>query len=227
MATGKMSWLLPAVVAVGLAAAMIGVFVLAPREQSMGDVQRLVYVHVPMAWLGLLGFLLAAGFGVLYIVRRNPYWDEWAQATAEVGWLCETLTLATGSLWAHEAWNTWWTWDPRLTTSLILWLIYGGYFLLRASVSDRARRARVAAIVSVVGIADVPLVIMATRWYRGIHPVSPEMEPSMYAALLGSAAAFLAMFALLVATRRRQLALGRQIETIWRQEFAPFAKEIV
>ena len=125
-----------------LAAAMFAVFLVAPEEQTMGQTQRIVYVHVSVAWFGLIGFLLTAGSGFMYLLRRNIAWDDWAEAAAEVGWVCSTLTLVTGSLWAREAWNTWWTWDPRLTTSLILWTIYAGYFVVRGSIADPHRRAR-------------------------------------------------------------------------------------
>jgi heme exporter protein C len=195
-----------------LSAAMISVFVVAPQEQTMGETQRIVYVHVSVAWFGLIGLLLTAGSGFMYLLRRNVAWDRWAQAAAEVGWICATLTLVTGSLWAHEAWNTWWTWDPRLTTSLILWTIYAGYFVVRGSIADPHRRGRAAAVLSIVGALDVPLVVMATRWFRGMHPVSPAMEPAMRAVLLLSALAFAAFFVYLLATRRGQLELQSQIQ---------------
>jgi heme exporter protein C len=197
-----------------LAAAMLGVFIFAPEEQTMGQTQRIVYIHVSVAWFGLIGYLLAAASSFMYLLRRTIAWDDWAQAAAEVGWVCASLTLATGSLWAHEAWNTWWTWDPRLTTSLILWTIYAGYFVVRSSIADRNRRARVAAVLSVVGALDVPLVVMATRWFRGMHPVSPVMEPSMRVVLLLTALAFTAFFAYLVAFRRMQLALQREVHAL-------------
>jgi heme exporter protein C len=178
----------------------------------MGDSQRIVYIHVSVAWFGLLAFLLAAAGGVGYLARRDLAWDHWAQAAAEVGWLCTTLTLVTGSLWAHEAWNTWWTWDPRLTTSLILWTIYAGCFVVRGSIEDPHQRARAGAVLCIVGAADVPLVVTATRWFRGMHPVSPEMEPMMYLVLLSSVVAFTLFFVYLLIVRRNQLQLARQID---------------
>jgi heme exporter protein C len=197
-----------------LAAAMIAVFIVAPEEASMGHVQRIVYIHVSVAWFGLLGFLIAAAAGIVYLLRRDLVWDHWAQAAAEVGWLCTTLTLVTGSLWAHEAWNTWWTWDPRLTTSLILWTIYAGLFIVRGSIEDPHQRARAGAVLSIIGAADVPLVITATRWFRGMHPVSPQMEPAMHVVLLISAVAFTLFFLYLLVVRRHQLELARRLE-VW------------
>lgn len=197
-----------------LAAACAMIFLVAPEEQSMGQVQRIVYVHVAVAWFGLLGFVLLAAAGLVYLLRRELVWDHWAQAAGEVGWLCSSLTLATGSLWAHAAWNTWWTWDPRLTTSLILWTVYAGCFIVRLSVEDPHRRARLGAVLAIIGVLDVPLVVMATRWFRGMHPVSPEMEPLMHVALLASVAAFTVWFFYLVVRRKNQLVLAAVVEAL-------------
>ncbi len=194
-----------------MTAAILGIFLFAPTEKTMGDAQRIVYVHVAVAWSGLWAFLVTAGAGLGYLIRRNLAWDYWSQAAAEIGWLCSTLTLVTGSLWARAAWGVWWTWEPRLTATFILWAVYAGYLLLRAGLEDPHRKARMAAILAILGALDLPLVIMATRWFRGIHPASPEMEPSMRAALWMSVAAFTALFAMLVARRRAQLHLASEL----------------
>lgn len=186
----------------------------APTETTMGHAQRVLYVHVSVAWLGLLGFLATAGTGLMYLWRRSLEWDHWSQSAAEVGWLCCSLTLVTGSLWARTAWGTWWTWEPRLATTFILWALYAGYFLLRGSLEDRHRRARMAAILATVGALDVPLVALATRWFRGIHPVAPEMEPSMRAVLLVTAAGFLSLMVLLLLERRNQIRLEVGVERL-------------
>ena len=204
------------VIAALLVTATIAILLIAPEESTMGDAQRIVYVHVAVAWCALAGFVAAAGAGLWYLVRRNPAADHWALASAEVGWLCATLTLITGSLWAHEAWNTWWTWDPRLTTSLILWALYAGYFVLRGSIEDSRGRARAAAVLNLIGVLDVPLVVMATRWFRGIHPRTPEMEPTMRLVLLGSIVSFTALFAYLIVRRRNQLELLQRVESLER-----------
>jgi heme exporter protein C len=198
-------------IAVSLGVAVLMIFLYAPTEASMGDVQRILYFHVSVAWCGLAGFVAAASCSVIYLARRRLGWDHWGQATAETGWLCTTLTLATGSLWAHEAWNTWWTWEPRLTSSLILWLIYAGIFLIRSGIDDPHRRARVCAVLTILGASDIPLVILATRWFRGVHPVTPEMDPRMRLVLLISAATFTAFFVYLVTVRRRQLHVEERI----------------
>jgi heme exporter protein C len=193
--------------AILLAALVLPMALLAPTEVTMGGAQRIVYIHVPVAWLGLLGLLLMAGFGVAYLLTRSLSWDHWSQAAAELGWLCCGLTLATGSLWAHAAWGTWWTWDPRLTAALVLWLIYSGCLILRAQLDDPHRRARLSAVFAVVGALDVPLVIVAAQWFRGIHPATVAMEPSMRAVLWLSVCGFTALFGVLLAHRRSQLRL--------------------
>ena len=211
-----------ALVAALLVSAILAACLYAPTESSMGHAQRIVYLHVPVAWLGLLGFLVMAASGVLYLARRNLLWDHWLQAAGEAGWLCTTLTLVTGSLWAHEAWGTWWEWDPRLTTAFILWAIYSGILMVRSSVEDPHRRARVGAVLTILGALDIPLVVMATRWFRGLHPVAPEMAPEMRIALLICVVALTVFMAWLVNQRRRlvgleQLAcrLERQAQTDW------------
>ena len=190
------------------------IFLFAPQEVSMGDVQRLVYLHVAVAWCGLAGCIAMGVTAAVYLVTRNLHWDHWSVATAEVGWLCTTLTLVTGSLWAHEAWNTWWTWEPRLTSSLILWLVFAGYFLVRSGIEGRDRRARIAAVLAILALADVPMVVMATRWFRGIHPVSPEMDFRMRLVLLLSVLSFTALFSWMSMFRRTQLDLGARVRAL-------------
>ena len=197
-------------VGVLLTGAIVAMY-LAPTEQTMGDAQRVLYVHVAVAWFALLGFIAMAVCGLGYLLSRNLWWDQWSQAACEVGWLCSTLTLVTGSLWAHAAWGTWWTWDPRLITSFILWAFYCGNLILRSGLEDAHQRARLGAVLAIIGAADVPLVVMATRWFRGVHPVSPEMEPAMRYALLASVIGLTAIMTLLLVRRRIQLQLASRV----------------
>jgi heme exporter protein C len=200
-------WLWQMFLAGLLAVAVVCACWLAPTEVTMGHAQRIVYLHVPVAWLGLLGFLVMAACGVIYLVGRNLLWDHWFQAAGETGWLCTSLTLVTGSLWAHEAWGTWWVWDPRLTAAFVMWCMFCGILMVRSGLEDPHRRARVGAVLAILGALDVPLVVMATRWFRGLHPVAPEMDPMMRMALLTCVVAFTVLFAWLVNYRRRQVAL--------------------
>jgi heme exporter protein C len=195
-----------------LATLLPAVGLLAPTETTMGDAQRIMYIHVPLAWLGLMGLLLMAGTSLMYLSTRNLLWDHWSQAAAELGWLCCGLTLVTGSLWAHAAWGTWWTWDPRLTSAFILWMIYSGYLVLRAQVDDSHRRARLNAVFAVIGALDVPLVIVAARWFRSIHPATAAMEPAMRTVLWTSIAGFTVLFGALLTCRRFQLRLEAALD---------------
>ncbi len=188
-----------------LTAAILAIFVFAPTEETMGPAQRILYVHVAMAWLGLLAFAVTAATGMMYLVRRDLWWDHWSLSAAELGWLCCGLTLLTGSCWARAAWHTWWTWDPRLTTSFVLWAICSGYLVVRSHLDDPHQRARLAAILAIVGVLDVPLVVLAAYWYRGMHPAAPQMEPAMRATLLLSVVAFSAFFSVLFVRRGAQL----------------------
>ena len=213
----KLTWLgslcsWAAAAAVLLAIAAIGF--LAPTETSMGQAQRILYIHVAVAWLSMAGFIVMSAAGAMYLWRRELAWDHWAGAAAELGWLACSLTLATGSLWAHAAWNTWWTWDPRLTTSFVLWAMYCAILLLRSDQDDAHRSARLGAILAIVGMLDVPLVAMATRWFRGVHPTSPGMEPAMRLTLWIAMLGFTALFALLLVLRQRQLRLESAVDSL-------------
>lgn len=191
----------PLVVATLLAAAHGMIFVFAPREVTMGDVQRILYLHVAVAWCGLAGCLAMGGTAALYLLRRDLIWDHWSRASGEVGWLCTTLTLATGSLWAHEAWNTWWTWEPRLTTFLILWILYAGYHVVRGSLRSQAKRT-VSAVMGIVFFVNLPIVWKSIEWWRGsLHPKNVTMTGEMRATLLLGMAAWIVVY--LAATLQR------------------------
>jgi heme exporter protein C len=203
-----------AVVICLLVASLGMAMVFAPTEETMGQVQRILYIHVASAWMGLLGFAVMGASSLAYLFRRNLAWDHWSHAANEVGWLCSSLTLLTGSLWAHSAWGTWWTWDPRLTTMFVLWAFYSSCLVVRGSVDEPHHRARIAGTLAILGLLDLPLVIMATRWFRGIHPVSPEMEPRMQVTLLLNVIAFTVFFGLLFARRHSQLLSERLLHEL-------------
>jgi len=167
-----------------------------------------------VAWFGMISLLAMAITGALYLRDRDVWWDHWSQAFAEVGWLCCTLTIILGSLWAKAAWNTWWTWDPRLTAVFLLWAIYSGCLILRSNLEDPQQSARFRAVLAIVGALDLPMIVLATRWFRGMHPVSPQMEPSMRTILAINIAAFTFLFALLILRRRRQLELAQRIDSL-------------
>src|SRR3989304_7399072 len=146
-----------------LAIAAYLALVFAPRELVMGDVQRVFYFHIGTAWTGLLGFLFAAGLGIAYLVTKNMKWDIVEVAAVEISVVFFFITIALGSIWARPAWNTWWTWDPRLTTAAVTELIYVAYFMLRAGVEDPEKRARFGAVYALLGGLSAPITFMAIR----------------------------------------------------------------
>jgi len=201
-----------------LLVAMLVMFAWAPEEgEGNYEVQRIAYLYVSVAWCGVGAFVFVGAVGALYLVRRNLSWDHWSQAAAETGWLCTTLTLITGVMWAHELGHTWWIWDPRLLVSLVMWLIYGGYFLLRAGQGEPQRRARISAVLGVLGIVDIPLVVASTRWFWEIAPEAVQTPPHVRLVLLVSVLGFTAFFAFLTMQRRWQLGLEQQVAALeWR-----------
>jgi heme exporter protein C len=154
-----------------LAVATYLALVFAPTERVMGDVQRVFYFHIGTAWVGLLGFVLAAVVGVIYLVTKNVKWDVVGVATIEISVVFFLITIALGSIWARPTWNTWWNWDPRLTTAAITELVYVAYFMLRAGIEDPDRRARFGAVYALLGGLSAPITFMAIRLFRSIHPV--------------------------------------------------------
>lgn len=194
-----------------VALAMLAAGMLAPMEKTMGNMQRILYLHVPVAWSSLLCTAIMAGTGTMYLVRRNLAWDHWSRSAGELGWLACGLTLISGSLWARLAWGTWWTWEPRLTTAFVLWAVFSGYLVVRSSLNDPHRAARLGAVLAIVAAADLPLVMMATRWFRGIHPTSPEMVPAMRGVLLANVVVLTALMGWLLVRRRTQLQTQTQL----------------
>jgi heme exporter protein C len=149
----------------GLYAALI----LAPPDAVQGDVQRIMYVHVPVAWVSFLAFFVVFVGSVMYLVRGTLGWDRLAAASAEIGVLFTAQAIVAGAIWGKPTWGTWWTWDPRLTTTAILLLIYVGYLLLRSMAGDPRRGARQAAVLGVVGFVDIPITYMSVLWWRTLH----------------------------------------------------------
>jgi heme exporter protein C len=147
------------------------VFLYAPRERTMGDVQRIFYFHLGSAWVGFFAFFVTMISGVLYLRKGTQRWDIVGSASAEVGTVFMTMAIISGSLWARPVWNTWWTWDPRLTISAIQWLLYLAYFMLRAGIEEPGRRARFSAVYGIIAFVTVPLSFLSIRIWRTIHPV--------------------------------------------------------
>jgi len=154
-----------------LAAATYLALVFAPTEAVMGQVQRVFYFHIGTAWTALLGFIAAGIAGGLYLATRHQKWDIVEVAAVEISLVFFLITIVLGSIWARPVWNTWWTWDPRLTTAAVTELIYIAYFMLRQGLEDPGRRARFGAVYALVGAISAPITFFAIRLFRTIHPV--------------------------------------------------------
>jgi heme exporter protein C len=177
---------------VGMILALYMALLQAPREKTMGDLQRIFYFHVPAGITGLMAFAANFVASLMYLVRKESWWDSLALAAAEVGTVMLAIVLVTGPIWAKPVWFVWWTWSPRLTSSLILCLLYVAYLLVRNYVPDPERKAYVSAVFGIVAFVDAPIVWFSIRWWRDIHPspmletggLSPAMRPAFYVCLL-------------------------------------------
>ncbi len=167
-ATARTGLVAATLVTSAVALAMIAFYV--PNDRVQGVVQRIFYFHLPIAWIAYLAFFVVLVASIAYLMTRDAKWDTVARASVEIGVLFTTLVLITGSLWGKPIWNTWWSWDARLTTTLVLWFIYVGYIMLRSYTPDRERGARFGAIVGIVGFIDIPIVHFSVQWWRTLHP---------------------------------------------------------
>ncbi len=184
------------------------VLVWVPTEKTMGVIQRVFYFHVPSAWVAFLAFAVAAVAALLFLARRQEHWDRVEVASLELGIVFSTVALITGSIWARPIWNTWWTWDPRLTTTLVMWIYYVASLLLRQMVDSPERSARFGAVLAIVGFVNVPLVFLTIRLWRTIHPVLFTTEgfglaPEMLLTLLISLGTFTLLYFCLLTARVR------------------------
>jgi heme exporter protein C len=205
-----------------LGAAIYMVFIFAPIERVMGPVQKVFYFHVAAGWVGMLSFLLAAIAGGAYLITRRRIWDTVSLAGVEMGLVFMLINIVTGSIWARPIWNTWWTWDPRLTTATIMELAYVGYLMLRGGVEEPEKRARFASVYSIIAFISVPLTFFSIRIFRTIHPVvigsgdpgaegSFDMTPAMLQTFMFSLITFSVIFIDLIWHRIR---LGRLAEKV-------------
>src|SRR5712692_3880345 len=210
-----LGWL--AVVALG--AGLIMGFGVAPREVIQGNVQRIMYLHVPTVLVAYLAFAVVFLASIAYLWRREPDVDRLAHASAEVGVLFTGLTIAAGAIWGKPTWGTWWTWDARLTSVAILFVMYLGYLLLRGMIEDRERGARYAAVLGIIAALDVPLVHFSVYWWRTLHqppsmlkPGPAAMPEGILTALLVNVVAFTLLYAYFVA--KRVMVLRREQEVL-------------
>ena len=198
--------------AAALAAGLVMAFGVAPREVTQGNVQRIMYVHVPLILASYVAFVVLAVASLVYLVRRDLAADRVAHASGEVGVMFVGLGIATGSIWGKPTWGTWWTWDARLTSVAILFVMYLGYLLLRGTIDDPERAARYCAVLGIVATLDIPLVHFSVYWWRTLHQPPSLMKPGGFTGsssilwpLLVNLLAFILLYVYFVARRARLL----------------------
>ena len=209
------------VLCVAMLCALYMALIGAPRERTMGDLQRIFYFHVPAAIVGMTAFAVNFVSSIMYVLRNNRRWDNLGVAAAEVGVLFFSMVLITGPIWAKPVWFVWWTWSPRLTTSLILCMLYLAYLLIRKYLEDPERRGLVSAVFGIIAFADAPLVWFSIRWWRDIHP-SPMLEsgglaPAMWPAFLTCLGAFLLLMLYLLRRRFFLASIENDVEELARR----------
>ena len=202
----------------GLVAGLILAFGVAPREATQGNVQRIMYLHVPSVLVAYLAFAVVLLASIAYLARRGEGADRLAQASAEAGVLFTGITIGSGAIWGKPTWGTWWTWDARLTSVAVLFVMYLGYLLLRAMIEDRERAARYSAVLGILAALDIPLVHFSVHWWRTLHqppsilkPGPSTMPPIFIAVLLVNLAAFTLLYAWFVTKRVRLLRREQEV----------------
>lgn len=207
----------------------------APEEKSMGNAQRIFYVHVPSAWIGFLAFGVVFVCSIAYLATRRRTFDLAAAASTEVGVVFTTLAIASGAVWGRYAWGTWWSWDPRLTTTFMLWFIYVVSLMVRAYGGTGNQPSKFAAVLGIVGFLDIPLIHLSVVWWRSLHPlpvvVRPEglgsgLHPAMLLTLLVNVAAFTLLYVALFSIRRGQMTVMDALVARREESFRPAGADL-
>jgi len=224
---GEESMVLIWLTGIVLFAAIAAIFIFVPTEKTEGPIQRIMYLHIPSAWLAFFAFFIVFISSILFLWKKEREWDIYAHASAEIGVVFCSLVLITGPIWAKPIWGTWWVWDARLTSTLILWLIYVAYLMLRSQTEAGSMRARYAAVLGIVGFLNIPFIHFSVLWWRTFHPqpkvISAEgfgkgMDTSMLATLGISLCAFTLLYFLLMGQRIRLERLKDEVDRLKRQK---------
>lgn len=194
-------------------------FIYAPVEKVMGAVQKIFYFHVASAWIAFFAFFVTFICSIFLLATNRYIFDDIASSSAEIGIIFCSIVLITGPIWAKPIWGAWWTWDPRLTTTLILWFIYVGYLMLRKFVDEEDKRAKFSAALGVIGFIDVPIVFLSIRWWRTIHPNVLQkggggLHPDMVTSLIVSLIAFTFLYLMLLNKNLKIKSLERKVLTV-------------
>jgi heme exporter protein C len=217
--SGSISAFVP-IAAIAMFAALYAALIYAPMDRIEGDMQRMFYIHVPAAFTMFLAYGILTLASVIYLVRREGRWDEAAAATGEVALLFGTIVLVTGPVWAKPVWGTWWVWDARLTSTLVLWLMLVAYQMLRSYGGSPEQVARYCAVLAVIGFADLPIIHYSVKWWRTLHPdpkimtegsIGQGLAPSMLATFGVGMLATLMLFGLILALRLQQERQTRRV----------------
>ncbi len=215
------AYVLFAVTAAVMGKALHAIFLEVPTEITMGVVQRIFYFHVTSGWIAYLAFLISGFASLAYLARRNSKWDRWAVSSAEIGVVYCSVVLVTGPIWAKPVWGVWWTWDTRLTSTLVLWLIFVSYLMLRGFLEESSRRATISAVLSIIGCLDAFISYISIWLWRTQHPQpvigGGGMAPQMWLGLWQALAALLLLFGFLM-YQRLQLEQARQEVEALRRE---------
>lgn len=193
------------------------IFFYAPQDSYLGVVQKIFYIHFAAAIVPFLAFFIVFVASIAYLSTRLKFWDELALAAAEVGLIIDTILLITGTIFNKPTWGVWWVWEPRLITSLIMWLLYGGYLTLRSLVEGESKRATLAAAYGIIAFVSVPISFMSIRWWRSMHPllITPgkiNLDLSMWLTALAALAAFIIIFSYLLTLKIEFLSLTGEID---------------
>ncbi|MCP4724361.1 MAG: cytochrome c biogenesis protein CcsA [bacterium] len=199
------------------------VFIYVPAERTMGDIQRIFYFHVSSAWVAFFAFAVTFFCSAAFLIKKDLKWDNIAVSSAEIGLIFTTIALITGSIWARPVWGVWWTWDARLTSTLVLWLIYLSYLMLRNFIESETKRAFLSSVVGIIGFLDVFFVYFSIRWWRTQHPApviaggsDSGLAPPMLFTLIFCLVTFSILYFYLL---NRKVNIGRaswEIEDIYR-----------
>ncbi len=195
------------------------IYIYSPIEKFMGVTQKIFYIHLPLAWWGLFSFFIVFVASILFLIKKDYRYDKLSHSAAEFGLVLATLALVTGSIWGKHSWGVWWTWDPRLTTTLILCFLYFAYLLFRAQDMNIERKAKISAAIGILAFVDVPLVFLSARMWRSIHPAvfankGGGLEPEMKFTVIACVLSFGFIFASILMLRYKQLKQEAQLENI-------------
>lgn len=209
--------------AIMISAGLYLAFLYAPTERTMGDVQRIFYFHVPSAWIGFFAFAVTAFGSIMFLVKKDLKWDSLSAASAEIGLLFTTLGLITGMLWAKPVWGIYWTWDARLTSAFVLWLIYASLLLMRSYIPQETKRAYLSSVVGIIGFIDVPIVFFSIRWWRTQHPSAvlaggegSGLAPEMLFTLIFCVFAFTMLYSLILRKRLGVVKAQQEIDLMYK-----------